>query len=174
MQSFKNSVHHSVTHQINWPTTTKNNDFKGIFISKMNPWTRVWNYTWATVCGHSDKADNHKTFDARLWQTEYKNWTWHSSAVHSSCTAEEFCFKNAILSCWLNTKKSIPAVWKTPLCLLYLTYNQWLLTPGVNSGFCSKQNSSICSFKSTYPPSPTLFLLMRCKTKLKAKTVQRH
>ncbi len=73
----------------------------------MKLWTFVEN-TWARVCGHSVKADNQKTFDTRLWQT-IKKWTWHSWAVHSSCTIEEFYSKtfNEIIHQNLKSKKTL-------------------------------------------------------------------
>lgn len=108
----------------------------------------------------ASRPNNHKTFDARLWQTvkKKKKWTWHSSAVHSSFTVEEFCSKtNSFML--IIIKKSTPTVCKHHSIQASIV------------AFVSRQklsNSTSCSFKCTFPLSPTLFLLMRCKTKLKA------
>lgn len=75
------------------------------------------NYTWATVCGHSVKAVNLTFFEAWLRQTVKKNWTWHLSAVHSSCTVEEFYSKTLFIHFDNQRKKKrIPADYKMLFC----------------------------------------------------------
>ena len=88
----------------------------------------VWgNYTWATVCGHSDKADKRKTFDARLWQTSTKSGIRrqciHHVQVKSSIPKSFILIKKQINT---RSKKSAKQGLKILPRLLYLTYNQRL------------------------------------------------
>lgn len=131
--------------QLNWPIITVRRmmmmdvygDFWGNFTSKMEPGP-VW--MWTTVGG---KADNHKTSDARLRQRVKKQWTWHSSAVHSSCEQLKSSIPESLLvHFWYKKFFLIRRVWHTV---------HGCVIAGVSGGYCLETklpNSTFCSWSA--------------------------
>lgn len=132
---------------------------------KMKPRICMGNYTCAAVCGHSDKANNHERFDARL---KPKN-------IHGN---------NGQCSHHVQLKSSISKC--SPFILIFKIKTKQKNINATNpksyeaaSGFTTVVNRGCCHFEAKLFNYASCFLsahflcrlysfLMRCKTQLKA------